>query len=74
MDITFGHDKQLGTTADRHAVSRLTYNMSIDIQYVNRQTHHVCLSTYCMSIDILYVDPVFTKVAQTLQDSQSGRV
>ena len=25
----------LGTTADRHTASRLTYNMSIDIQYVN---------------------------------------
>ena len=47
---------QLGTTADRHTVSRLTYNMSIDIQYVNQHTHHVCRSRYCMSINIQYVD------------------
>ena len=48
--------QQLGTTADRHTVSRLTYNMSIDIQYVDQHTHLVCRSRYCMSINIPYVD------------------
>ena len=47
---------QLGTTADRHIVSRLTYNMSIDIQYVDQHTQHVCRSRYCMSINIQYVN------------------
>ena len=47
---------QLGTTADRHTVSRLTYNMLIDIQYVDQHTHYVCRSRYCMSINIQYVD------------------
>ena len=47
FEIIFG--TQLGTTTDRHTVSRLTYNMSIDIQYVDQHTHHV---TYSMSISI----------------------
>ena len=51
--------KQLGTTADRHTVSRLTYYMSINIHtmYVDRDT--VCQSTYSMSIGIhalMYLD------------------
>ena len=45
---------QLGTTADRNTVSRLTYNMSIDMQYVDQHSHYVCGLTYCMSTDILY--------------------
>ena len=40
------------TTADRYIVSRSTYNMSIDIQYVDRHTHHVCRLRHCMSIEI----------------------
>ena len=52
----FNQHKRLGTTADRHTVSRLTYNMSIDMQYVDQHTHHVCRSRYCMSVNIQYVD------------------
>ena len=64
--MTRCHNNQLGTTADRHTASRLTYYMSIDIQYVNQHTHTmyvdrdtVCQSAYSMSIGIyalMYLD------------------
>ena len=45
-------EMQLGTTADRHTVSRLTYNMSIGIHTMYVDRHTVCQLTYCMSIEI----------------------